>query len=114
MLWYVLGLGGMFYFGYLVAALMFVARRQDDAEINQIGSVQDCDSLIYAMKFADLHDADEVLKVLDAGAREIERLTEPCPVHGEEPCIRWFLHKACGHCTADDLLRYLAEGRAAK
>jgi hypothetical protein len=36
MLWYVLGLVAMFYFGYLVAALMVVSRRQDDAEINEL------------------------------------------------------------------------------
>ena len=32
MLWYWLGLVGMFYLGYLIAALMFFARRQDDAD----------------------------------------------------------------------------------
>lgn len=40
MLWYVLGLIAMFYFGYLVAALMFFSRRQDDAEINELTDEQ--------------------------------------------------------------------------
>lgn len=80
MLWYVLGLVAMFYFGYLVAAIMCAGSRMDDAEIDEIRAVAGSD--------------------------------EPCPVHGDEPCIRWFLHKACGHCTADDMRRYIAEGRA--
>lgn len=114
MLWYLLALVGMFYLGYLVAALMFFARRQDDADMDEIGFARDCDRLIYEMHFVDPHDTDEVIKALNAGAREIERLTEPCPVHGAEPCVRWFLRRACGHCTEDDLRQWLAEGRALK
>lgn len=112
MLWYVLGLVGMFYLGYLIAALFAFSRRLDDAENSEIREVLDCDGLIYEMQFIDPHDTDQVIKTLQAGAREIERLTQPCPVHGDEPCIRWFLRKACGHCTADDMIRYIAEGRA--
>lgn len=114
MLWYVLGLVGMFYLGYLIASLMFFSRRLDDADELQIREARESDELIYAMKLVDPHDTDEVIKVLNAGAREIERLTEPCSVHPDEPCVRWFWRKACGHCTEDDLLRYLAEGRALK
>lgn len=40
MLWYVLGLAGMFYLGYLIAALMFFSRRQDDAESNEVTDEQ--------------------------------------------------------------------------
>jgi hypothetical protein len=114
MIWYLIGLIAMFYFGYAVAAMMLVSSREDDAESNEVRLAQDSDRLIHEMIFVDPHDADEVVKALNAGAREIERLTEPCPVHGTEPCVRWFLRRACGHCTEDDLRQWLAEGRALK
>ena len=38
----------------------------------------------------------------------------PCPVHGDEACVRWYLHGAKGHCSEHDLHQYMVEGKALK
>jgi hypothetical protein len=38
----------------------------------------------------------------------------PCPVHGDEACVRWYLNGAKGHCSEHDLHLYMVEGKALK